>query len=89
MPGMDGAELFARLRQVQPELIGVFLTAYATLDTVYPAICAGIVRVLAKPANAEELLPLVAEYAGSRLLEPGTPVATSRSGNGPDAGGGA
>jgi CheY-like chemotaxis protein len=65
MPGMDGVELFGRLRRLQPDIQGVFLTAFATLDTVYPAIAAGVERVLAKPPQNDELLPLVEELAGT------------------------
>jgi CheY-like chemotaxis protein len=64
MPGMDGVELYRRIRELRPELVGVFLTAFTTLSTVYPAIEAGVERVLAKPVNREELIPLVAEMVG-------------------------
>jgi len=37
----------------------IFLTAFATPDTFYPAIAAGVERVLAKPVRADELFPLV------------------------------
>jgi CheY-like chemotaxis protein len=61
MPGMDGVELYRRIRELRPELVGVFLTAFTTLSTVYPAIEAGVERVLAKPVNRDELIPLVEE----------------------------
>jgi len=64
MPGMDGVELYRRISERHPEIVGVFLTAFTTLDTVYPAIAAGVKRVLAKPVNRAELLPLVEEIVG-------------------------
>lgn len=64
MPGMNGVELFRRIREVQPEMVGVFLTGFTTIDTVYPAIEAGVERVLAKPVDFQELIPLVEEYVG-------------------------
>ena len=64
MPGMDGVELYRRIREMRPELVGVFLTAFTTLSTVYPAIEAGVERVLAKPVNRDELIPLVEEMVG-------------------------
>jgi CheY-like chemotaxis protein len=64
MPGMDGVELYRRIRERRPETLGVFLTAYTTLDTVYPAISAGAERVLAKPVNKDELLPLIEKMVG-------------------------
>jgi len=65
MPGMNGVELFRRLREMRPDLAAVFLTGYPTIDVVYPAIEAGIVRVLSKPADFQELVPILEEYLGS------------------------
>ena len=65
MPGMNGVELFRRMRQVRPDMKGVFLTGFTTIDIVYPAIEAGILRVLAKPIDFEELLPVIERYAGA------------------------
>jgi ActR/RegA family two-component response regulator len=44
--------------------LGVFLTAYANINTVFPAIEAGVERVLAKPLNADELLRLTKDLIG-------------------------
>jgi CheY-like chemotaxis protein len=66
MPGMNGVELFRAARQKQRELPGLFLTAYANINTVFPAIEAGIERVLAKPLDSVELLRVAAE-----LISPG------------------
>jgi CheY-like chemotaxis protein len=65
MPGMDGVELFQRLKELHPDIVGIFVTAYTTLDTVYPAITAGVERVLAKPVDAAELVQAVEELAGA------------------------
>ncbi len=64
MPGMNGVELFRHAREIQPDLFGVFLTAYANINTVFPAIDAGAERVLSKPLNCEELLRLTKELIG-------------------------
>jgi DNA-binding NtrC family response regulator len=64
MPGMNGVELYERIQSVHPEFVGLFLTAHPRIDTVYAAINAGAERVLAKPVNAQELVPLVRQYAG-------------------------
>lgn len=64
MPGMDGVELYRKIREKRPDTLGVFLTAYTTLDTVYPAITAGAERVLAKPVNRDELIPLIEKMVG-------------------------
>src|SRR6476659_5210912 len=65
MPGMNGVELFRRMRQIRPDMKGVFLTGYTTIDVVYPAIEAGILRVLAKPIDFEELLPIIEQHTCS------------------------
>jgi two-component system response regulator (stage 0 sporulation protein F) len=65
MPGMNGVELFRRMRQIRPEIKGIFLTGFTTIDVVFPAIDAGILRVLAKPIDFDELMPVVDQYSGT------------------------
>jgi DNA-binding NtrC family response regulator len=65
MPGLNGVDLFRRMREIRPDLAGVFLTGHTTIDVVYPAIEAGILRVLSKPADFEELIPIIEEHLGS------------------------
>jgi CheY-like chemotaxis protein len=72
MPGIDGVETFRRAREMRPTLVGIFLTAYANINTVFPAIDVGVERVLAKPASARELLSVVQELVG-----PGQPPANA------------
>ena len=36
MPEMGGVELYRRIHELQPEMVGVFVTGYPTIDTVYP-----------------------------------------------------
>jgi DNA-binding NtrC family response regulator len=62
MPGMNGVELFRRMREVRSDLAGIFLTGYTTIDVVYPAIEAGILQVFSKPADFQELIPLLEEH---------------------------
>lgn len=64
MPGMHGVELFRQIHELRPEMKGVLLTAYTTLDKVFPAIDSGIERVLSKPVDANELVPLVELLVG-------------------------
>lgn len=65
MPGLNGVDLFREMRILRPDLAGVFLTGHTTIDVVYPAIEAGILRVLPKPADFEELIPIIEEHLGS------------------------
>ena len=63
MPGMNGIELFRRMKEVRPDIKAIFLTGFTTIDVVFPAIDAGVLRVLAKPVDFEELIPVIDEYA--------------------------
>jgi CheY-like chemotaxis protein len=72
MPEMNGVEVFRRARDVQPNVAGVFLTAHTTIDVVFPAIDAGVERVLPKPVDTRELLPVIQELlATQRSNRPG------------------
>ncbi len=70
MPGMDGVELYRRIREMRPNLVGVFVTGFPTIDTIYPAIAVGVERVIAKPAGSSELLQVIEEFVG----KPAEPV---------------
>ncbi len=69
LPGMDGIELFRRMRRLQPDIAAIFLTGHTSIDVVYPAIEAGILRVLAKPANFQELMPIIEQHAGGSAYD--------------------
>ena len=64
MPGMDGVQLYRKIRELQPSLTGVFVTGFPTIDTVYPAIAVGVERVLAKPIGSSELFSVIEEFVG-------------------------
>jgi two-component system, NtrC family, response regulator HydG len=66
MPGMDGIELCRKIREMQPGIRVVFLTAYPQIDTVFPAMEAGAERVLSKPVDPAELIGVLE----SQLQEP-------------------
>jgi CheY-like chemotaxis protein len=65
MPGMDGVELYGRLKEVQADTVGCLVTAFAAGDTVEAAARAGIRRVLPKPVDFGRLIPLIEEVAGT------------------------
>ncbi|HEX5447399.1 MAG TPA: response regulator [Pirellulales bacterium] len=70
MPGMNGIELFRRMRRLQPDLAAIILTGYTSIDVVYPAIEAGILRVLAKPVDFNELMPIIEQHVGGSVYDP-------------------
>jgi DNA-binding NtrC family response regulator len=66
MPGMNGVELQRQLHARHPELDTIFLTGYTTIDVVYPAVEAGVIRVLPKPVDLQELLPIIEDHLQAR-----------------------
>jgi DNA-binding NtrC family response regulator len=59
MPGMDGIELQRRLRQIDPELIVIIMTGFATIDTAVHALKQGAYDYLTKPVDPDELSHIV------------------------------
>jgi len=70
MPGMDGLEVLEFLRQRDPELPVVMVTAYATVDMSIQALRKGAYDMLTKPFEPDELLYRVKNaLSHTRLLE--------------------
>jgi DNA-binding NtrC family response regulator len=59
MPGMDGLEVLARARALQPDASVIIMTAYATVDTAVRAMKQGAHDYLVKPFEPEELSVMV------------------------------
>jgi DNA-binding NtrC family response regulator len=59
MPGMDGLELYRRIKQMGSGTVAIIVTAYATSETAASALAAGAIRVLAKPVDLGQLLHLI------------------------------
>ncbi len=56
MPGMNGLDLLAKVREMAPETVRIMLTGQADLATAIAAVNQGnIFRFLTKPCSAEEL----------------------------------
>lgn len=64
MPLMNGVELYRHISKLRPSTVGIFLTAHTRLDTVFPAVEAGITRVLGKPIDGDELVSVVEQLIG-------------------------
>jgi len=64
MPDLDGLEVFQRARQLRPDLVGVVVTAFASEFLLEHMAVTGLTRVLQKPINFGELLPVVEEVVG-------------------------
>jgi len=63
LTGMSGYDLLARLRQTQPDLPVLMITAYATPKLAVEAIKAGAIDYLSKPFEPEELLHAISRCA--------------------------
>jgi two-component system NtrC family response regulator/two-component system response regulator HydG len=55
MPGMDGLELLAKIKDMRPETLVVIMTAYGTVKTAVKAMKLGAEDFLSKPIDVEEL----------------------------------
>ena len=60
MPGMDGMELQARLKEADPDLTLVMMTGYASVETSVQALKRGAYDYITKPVDPDELSHLVA-----------------------------
>jgi two-component system, NtrC family, response regulator HydG len=68
MPGMDGLELYRRIKQLQAGTVAIVVTAYASSNTANEALAAGAWRILSKPVDLRKLLGLVDEAVDQPLL---------------------
>jgi two-component system NtrC family response regulator/two-component system response regulator HydG len=55
MPGMDGIELLAKIKELRPETMVIVMTAYGTVKTAVKAMKLGAEDYLGKPIDVEEL----------------------------------
>jgi two-component system, sensor histidine kinase and response regulator len=69
MPGMSGIELVRRVREVDPSLVCVMITGYATLETAVEATRSGAYDFLPKPFTPDELLAKVGKGLDRHWLE--------------------
>lgn len=55
MPGMNGIELLKKLRESNPEMQAIMITAHGSVDTAVEAMRLGAYHYVNKPINLEEL----------------------------------
>ncbi len=68
MPGMDGLEVLAQARSLQPDVPVIIMTAYATVDTAVQAMKQGAYDYLVKPFEPEELSLMVGKLTNAQAL---------------------
>jgi two-component system, NtrC family, response regulator HydG len=61
MPGMDGLELYRRIKEIRAGTVAMIVTAYAADDTAQAALEAGAWKIVSKPVDFSFLLELIGE----------------------------
>jgi len=56
LPGMDGIQALEKIKQINPEIDVILMTAYGTIETAVRAMKSGAVDYITKPIEFEELL---------------------------------
>jgi NADH-quinone oxidoreductase subunit E len=69
LPGKDGLHVLKEARASRPELKGIIITAYPSLETAVEAMKEGAVDYLAKPVDLNQLEKLIEETLGPVQVE--------------------
>jgi DNA-binding NtrC family response regulator len=59
LPGMSGIELLKRIRERQPEIVVIIITAYGSMETAVEALRAGAYDYVVKPVLHEEIKQII------------------------------
>ncbi len=59
MPGMSGFEVLSRMREIAPDLVGIMMTAFSSVDSAVEAMRKGASDYLVKPFKVDQLLVAV------------------------------
>jgi DNA-binding NtrC family response regulator len=68
MPGMDGLELYRRIRRLSAGTVAIVVTAYASGNTAASVLDAGAWKILSKPVDFPRLMEFVDEALNQPLL---------------------
>jgi DNA-binding NtrC family response regulator len=68
MPGMDGLQVLEAVKQIQPDVAVVIMTAYATVETAVEAMKSGAYDYLVKPFDPEELSLMMVKIVAQQQL---------------------
>jgi len=69
MPGPSGLHTYRDIKQINPDIVGVVITAYGTVDTAIEALKLGMDDFLLKPFSLDELRAAVSKALESSRLE--------------------
>jgi DNA-binding NtrC family response regulator len=73
LPGMDGLQFFQALRQKQPEVQGIVLTGFASIEAAKQAVHMDMVEFLTKPCHLGEVEQAL-DRAMRRIAPPEPPI---------------
>jgi DNA-binding NtrC family response regulator len=68
MPGMGGLELLKEVKRIDPEIIVIIITAYASVPTAIAAIKEGAYDYVTKPVDPDDLANLVSKAFEQKTL---------------------
>lgn len=68
LPGMDGEQVFLKMKELQPFVPVIVMTAYGEIDRAVRLLKEGAFHYISKPFELDVLLHLVEEAAGKVLL---------------------
>jgi PAS domain S-box-containing protein len=68
LPDMEGGDLIAPLREMQPDLAVIMVTGHASVGTAVQALNAGASGYVTKPVNVDELLAMAREALEKQRL---------------------
>ncbi|MBI1983318.1 MAG: sigma-54-dependent Fis family transcriptional regulator [Acidobacteria bacterium] len=69
MPGMDGLDLQRKMREIDPELIIVIMTGYASVETAVRALKDGAYDYITKPFDPDDLAHLIRKALEHRRMK--------------------
>jgi len=69
MPGMDGLETLTEIGRINPDIIRIILTGYATLDRAIETVNRGIDGFLTKPFDNNEIRAKIREFIINKRLK--------------------
>jgi len=74
LPGMDGLETLRRLRERSPDIAGIVLTGFASIDAAKRAVHLDVVEFLTKPCHLGELEQALDRAMRKNVTEAGVPL---------------
>ncbi len=69
IPGMDGIEILKKLKEEDPSLYVIVMTAYGELDIINEAMESGALTYFTKPFDINELAQTVNKYLDGKVYK--------------------